>query len=165
MDARCNAETNQNTIGRATFPGAKKLYINCDAGGSDGWRVHLWKYELAFLAEETGLEIHVSHFPPGTSKWNKIEHRLFCYISRNRAGKPLIDIQTVVNLIGSTTTKNGLKVRRVVDRNQYPTGACSQKAWNERIVIFANLSKNQLEICLKLTFQSLIVWNFKFFAL
>lgn len=109
-------------IGRATFPNAKRLYMNCDAGGSNGWRVRLWKYELALLAEETGLEIHVSHFPPGTSKWNKIEHRLFCYISRNWAGKPLIDIQTVVNLIGSTTTKSGLKVRCVVDHNQYPTG-------------------------------------------
>ncbi|MBQ6205648.1 MAG: ISAzo13 family transposase [Oscillibacter sp.] len=109
-------------LGQATFPNAKRLYVNCDAGGSNGWRVHLWKYELALLAEEIGLEIHVSHFPPGTSKWNKIEHRLFCYISRNRAGKPLIDIRTVVNLIGSTTTKNGLKVRCVVDYNQYPTG-------------------------------------------
>ena len=109
-------------IGRVTFPDAKKLYINCDAGGSNGWRVHLWKYELALLAGETGLEIHVSHFPPGTSKWNKVEHRLFCYISRNWEGKPLIDIQTIVNLIGSTTTKTGLKVRCVVDHNQYPTG-------------------------------------------
>ena len=109
-------------IGQATFPNARRLYINCDGGGSNGWKVHLWKYELALLAEETGLEIHVSHFPPGTSKWNKIEHRLFCYISRTWEGKPLIDIQTIVNLIGSTTTKTGLKVRCVVDYNKYPTG-------------------------------------------
>ena len=96
-----------------------KTRYGIDAGKNKSIR---WKYELALLAEETGLEIHVSHFPPGTSKWNKIEHRLFCYISRNWAGKPLIDIRTVVNLIGSTTTKNGLKVRCVVDYNQYPTG-------------------------------------------
>ena len=110
-----------NIVGKSTFPDTKRIYINCDGGGSNGWRVRLWKYELALLAEETGLEIHVSHFPPGTSKWNKIEHRLFCYISRNWAGKPLIDIATVVNLIGSTTTSKGLKVKCVVDDNSYET--------------------------------------------
>ena len=110
------------TVGKATFPSASSIYINCDGGGSNGWRVRLWKYELAMLAEETGLEIHVSHFPPGTSKWNKVEHRLFCFITKNWAGKPLIDIKTTVNLISSTTNKNGLKVRCVVDENLYPTG-------------------------------------------
>ena len=111
-----------NIVGKLTYPNTKKLYINCDGGGSNGWRVRLWKYELALLAEETDLEIHVSHFPPGTSKWNKIEHRLFCYITRNWAGKPLIDINTVVNLISSTTTDKGLIVKCVVDTNKYPTG-------------------------------------------
>ncbi len=111
-----------NIVGKPTYPNAKSLYINCDGGGSNGWRISLWKYELALLAQETGLEIHVSHYPPGTSKWNKIEHRLFCYITKNRAGKPLVDINTVVNLISSTTTKKGLEVKCVVDTNTYQTG-------------------------------------------
>ena len=109
-------------IGKETYPNAKRLYITCDGGGSNGSRIHLWKAQLAQLAEKTGLEIHVSHFPPGTSKWNKIEHRLFCFISRSWAGQPLIDIETVINLIGSTTTQQGLKVKCVLDENEYPTG-------------------------------------------
>ena len=96
--------------GRVNFPNAKKLFITCDGGRSNGCRVRLWKELLAVFAEETGLEVMVCHFPPGTSKWNKIEHRLFCYTSRNREGKPLIDIQTMVNFISNTTTKNGLTV-------------------------------------------------------
>ena len=111
-----------NIVGKHTYPDAKKLYINCDGGGSNGWRVRLWKYELALFAEETGLELHVSHFPPGTSKWNKIEHRLFCYITKNWSGKPLVDINTIVNLISSTKTNKGLVVKCVVDTNIYPTG-------------------------------------------
>ena len=111
-----------NIVGKPTYPDAKKLYINCDGGGSNGWRVRLWKYELALFAQETGLEIHVSHFPPGTSKWNKVEHRLFCYITKNWSGKPLIDINTIVNLISSTTTQKGIVVKCVVDTNSYPTG-------------------------------------------
>ena len=111
-----------NIVGKPTYPKAKKLYINCDGGGSNGWRVRLWKYELALFAQETGLEIHVSHFPPGTSKWNKVEHRLFCYITKNWSGKPLIDINTIVNLISSTTTNKGLTVKCVVDTNTYSTG-------------------------------------------
>ena len=87
--------------GRVNFPKAKKLLITCDGGGSNGCRVRLWKEQLAVFAEETGLEVMVCHFPPGTSKWNKIEHRLFCYISRNWEGKPLIDIQTMVNFISN----------------------------------------------------------------
>lgn len=109
-------------IGKETYPNAKRLYITCDGGGSNGSRIHLWKAQLAELAEKTGLEIHVSHFPPGTSKWNKIEHRLFCYISKSWAGQPLIDIETVINLIGSTTTQQGLTVKCVLDENEYPTG-------------------------------------------
>ena len=111
-----------NIVGKETFPHARRLYINCDGGGSNGWRRRLWKYELAMFAQETGLEIHVSHFPPGTSKWNKVEHRLFCFITKNWAGKPLIDINTIVNLISSTRTKKGLEVKCVVDTNKYPTG-------------------------------------------
>ena len=109
-------------IGSINFPGAKRLLINCDGGGSNGCRVRLWKEQLAILAEETGLEITVCHFPPGTSKWNKIEHRMFCYITRNWAGKPLIDIQTVVNFISNTTTSTGLKVDCRVDERQYTKG-------------------------------------------
>lgn len=111
-----------NTIGKNTFPDAKKLYVTCDNGGSNGSRIWLFKHYLQNISNETGLEIHVSHFPPGTSKWNKIEHRLFCYISKNWQGQPLIDIETVVNLISSTTTKTGLKVACTVDSNSYETG-------------------------------------------
>ena len=109
-------------IGQENFPKTKKLLITCDGGGSNGCRNRLWKFSLASLAETTGLQIQVSHFPPGTSKWNKIEHRLFSYISNNWEGKPLIDIQTVVSLIASTTTKSGLKVQCQVDRRAYETG-------------------------------------------
>jgi hypothetical protein len=107
-------------LGRNTFPETDKLYINCDCGGSNGYRTRLWKYQLQEFSNRTGLEIYVSHFPPGTSKWNKIEHRLFCYISKNWAGKPLIDVETVVNLIANTTTKTGLSVICQLDDNIYP---------------------------------------------
>ena len=106
-------------IGKNTFPKAKRIYINADSGGSNGVRVKQWKYELQQFANYTGLEVHVSHYPSGTSKWNKIEHRLFCYISKNWQGKPLINIETVVNLISSTTTSTGLKVICQVDTNHY----------------------------------------------
>ncbi len=109
-------------IGSETFPDADKIYITCDGGGSNSSRTWLWKANLQRLADETGLEIHVSHFPPGTSKWNKIEHRLFCCISKNWEGKPLYDIETAVNLIGSTTTKKGLTVKCVVDERKYEKG-------------------------------------------
>jgi len=98
------------------------LYINADGGGSNGSRVKLWKVELQKLANELGKTIHVSHFPPGTSKWNKIEHKMFCFISKNWRGRPLIDTATIVNLIGNTRTKSGLKIRAKLDNNLYPTG-------------------------------------------
>ena len=106
-------------IGKVNFPDMSKILIVCDCGGSNGWRTRLWKYQLALLAEETGLELHICHMPPGTSKWNKVEHRLFCYLSKNWAGKPLLDIKTAVNYITNTTTKNGLVVSCEVDYNQY----------------------------------------------
>lgn len=109
-------------VGKNTFPNAKRLYITCDSGGSNGCRVWLWKHYVQELANETQMEIHVSHFPTGTSKWNKIEHRLFCFISKNWQGQPLINIETVVNLIGSTTTEKGLSVICRVDENHYETG-------------------------------------------
>ncbi len=109
-------------VGQWTFPKARKLYITADGGGSNSSRSRLWKLELAKLAEETGLTIEVSHFPPGTSKWNKIEHRLFCYITANWAARPLVDVQTAVHLIGSTTTTSGLKVICKLDEKSYHTG-------------------------------------------
>ena len=122
-------------IGQNTFPDADKIYITCDGGGSNGSRIWMWKYYLQELSNKTGLEIHVSHFPPGTSKWNKIEHRLFCYISKNWEGKPLLDIETVVNLIGSTTTKEGLEVVCVVDEKTYLTGIKISEEQKENINI------------------------------
>ena len=106
-------------VGKNTFPNTKRIYINADGGGSNRPRGLQWKYQLQQIADITGLEIHMSHFPPGTSKWNKVEHRLFCYITRNWQGKPLIDIETVVNLISSTRTSKGLKVQCVVDTRSY----------------------------------------------
>jgi hypothetical protein len=110
------------SMGEPLYPEAKRLLITADGGGSNGFRVRLWKLELQKLADETGLEIAVRHFPPGTSKWNKIEHRLFSAISQNWRGKPLTSHEVVVNLIAATTTKTGLKVRSALDQNQYPAG-------------------------------------------
>lgn len=110
------------TLGKQSYPEAKELIITADCGGSNGNRVRLWKHALQQFANETALIIKVRHFPPGTSKWNKIEHRLFSYISKNWRGKPLITKETVVNLIGSTKTKTGLKVMAVLDENTYEKG-------------------------------------------
>lgn len=109
-------------MGIQTYPKAKELLITADCGGSNGYRVKLWKVELQKLANELNLVIHVSHFPPGTSKWNKIEHRLFSYISKNWKGKPLITRETVVNLIANTKTSKGLEVQAVLDKNEYLSG-------------------------------------------
>jgi transposase len=110
------------SMGLPLYPSAEQILITADSGGSNGSRVRLWKHELQKLADETGLEISVSHLPPGTSKWNKIEHRLFSYISQNWRGKPLISHEVIVNLIAQTTTRTGLKVRCELDRNSYPKG-------------------------------------------
>jgi len=110
------------SMGRAAYPRAGKLLITADSGGSNGARVRLWKLELQKLADETGLEISICHLPPGTSKWNKIEHRLFSFISQNWRGKPLISHQVIVNLIAATTTRSGLRVRAEVDPRKYPKG-------------------------------------------
>lgn len=106
-------------MGAADYANAQALYINADGGGSNGSRVRLWKFELQRFANEIGKEIHVSHFPPGTSKWNKIEHKMFCFISKNWRGKPLVDTATIVQLIGNTTTKKGLIIRARLDENIY----------------------------------------------
>lgn len=111
-----------NMMGKERYPEATRLMITADSGGSNGSRIRLWKVELQKLANETGMEIHVSHFPPGTSKWNKIEHRLFSAISLNWRGRPLINHEVIVNLIESTRTNSGLSVRASLDTNQYPKG-------------------------------------------
>jgi transposase len=105
-----------------SYPTARKLLITADSGGSNGYRIRLWKVELQRFADETGLEISVTHFPPGTSKWNKIEHRLFSHISQNWRGKPLISHEVIINLIAATTTKKGLQVKCQLDTNSYPKG-------------------------------------------
>jgi transposase len=110
------------TLGRNTYPHATKLYINSDNGGSNGSRVRLWKKQLQEFANITGLDAHISHFPPGTSKWNKIEHKMFCFISKNWRGRPLISIETVIELISNTTTSKGLKIICVEDSNKYELG-------------------------------------------
>ncbi|MFH1605605.1 MAG: ISAzo13 family transposase [Pseudomonadota bacterium] len=108
--------------GRRIYPDAKTILITADGGGSNGWRLRLWKLELQKFADQTALGIAVCHFPPGTSKWNKIEHRLFSFISSNWRGEPLRDYETIVNLIAGTTTAKGLKVTCRLDRRKYPTG-------------------------------------------
>jgi Rhodopirellula transposase DDE domain len=108
--------------GRRIYPQAKTILITADGGGSNGWRLRLWKLELQKFADQTALAIAVCHFPPGTSKWNKIEHRLFSFISSNWRGEPLRDYETIVNLIAGTTTAKGLKVTCRLDRRKYPTG-------------------------------------------
>jgi len=110
------------SMGKESYPNATKLLITADGGGSNGSRVRLWKTELQRFADETGLQISVCHFPPGTSKWNKIEHRMFSYISQNWRGRPLVSIETIVNLIGATKTKKGLSIQTSVDTNEYAKG-------------------------------------------
>ncbi len=110
------------SMGSSRYPQAKQLVITADGGGSNGHRVRLWKLELSRFAQETGLDIQVHHFPPGTSKWNKIEHRLFSFITMNWRGKPLISHEVIVNLIASTRTRSGLAVRSEIDNAQYPKG-------------------------------------------
>jgi hypothetical protein len=109
-------------MGRRSYPKAQRLLITADSGGSNGARVRLWKWELQQLADETGLQISVCHFPPGTSKWNKIEHRLFSFISQNWRGKPLISHQVIIDLIAATTTTTGLIVKSKIDTNFYEKG-------------------------------------------
>ncbi|NEN99125.1 MAG: ISAzo13 family transposase [Moorea sp. SIO3I7] len=109
-------------MGIELYPGAQELLITADAGGSNGYRLRLWKTELQKLADETGLKIKVVHFPPGTSKWNKIEHRMFCKITENWRGRPLISREVVVNLIANTTTQTGLTIHAELDQGKYQIG-------------------------------------------
>jgi hypothetical protein len=109
-------------MGQERFPDATRLLVTADAGGSNGYRLRAWKVHLATLADETGLDITVCHYPPGTSKWNKIEHRMFSFITMNWRGRPLTSLRTVIELISATTTKTGLTIQAADDPNWYPTG-------------------------------------------
>ena len=109
-------------MGEEVYPRARRLLITADCGGSNGYRVRLWRRELQKLADELQLTIQVCHFPPGTSKWNKIEHRMFCHITANWRGRPLLSRQVVVNLIGSTTTREGLHIKAALDEKTYAAG-------------------------------------------
>jgi transposase len=110
------------TMGKARYPNARRLMITADGGGSNGARVRLWKIELQKFVDEIAVPVTVCHLPPGTSKWNRIEHRLFAFITKNWRGKPLVSLQAIVQLIGATSTKAGLKVRAELDTNTYPAG-------------------------------------------
>jgi len=109
-------------MGSRVYPRAQELLVTADAGGSNGYRIRLWKVAVQELADAIGLRISVCHFPPGTSKWNKIEHRMFCHITENWRGKPLVSRAVIVNLIGNTTTRTGLTITADLDENTYPTG-------------------------------------------
>ncbi len=123
-----------NVMGRHTYPQAKQLLITADGGGSNGYRVRQWKWEIQKMADEIGLNVSVCHFPPGTSKWNKIEHRLFSFISMNWRGKPLTSYEVIVSLIGSTKTTTGLRVKCRLDKNRYPLGI---KITNKQMITLA----------------------------
>ena len=125
--------------GSRLYPDARTLTITADGGGSNGWRLRLWKIEMQRFADETGLSITVCHFPPGTSKWNKVEHRLFSFISSNWRGEPLVDYETIVSLIARTTTATGLKVTCRLDRRKYSTG---RKVTDEEMNLL-NIERNK----------------------
>ena len=135
------------SVGKHTFASKNKIFITCDSGGSNGYRVRMWKYQLQQFANRTSLEIEVSHFPRGTSKWNKVEHRLFCYISKNWQGKPLVDVQTAVDLIGSTKTTAGLEVICVRDDTEYE--------------LARKVSDEDFELINIVKINPFVAWNYK----
>jgi hypothetical protein len=134
-------------LGKELDPDAKDIFITADGGGSNGSRNRLWKYCLQEFANETGLTIHVSHFPPGTSKWNKIEHRLLNHISMNWKGQPLTSLDVIINLIGHTTSQTGLKVYAMEDHNIYPT----KRKITDKLLNDLNITRNDV----------LGKWNYK----
>lgn len=109
-------------MGEWLYPKSKEILILADGGGSNGWRNRLWKKSLQQWADREGLSLMVCHFPPGTSKWNKIDHRMFCHITRNWRGKPLISHEVIINIIQATTTDKGLEIRAELDQESYPLG-------------------------------------------
>lgn len=135
-------------MGASRYPAASKLYITADSGGSNGSRNRLWKTELQELANETGLQIYVSHFPPGTSKWNKIEHRMFSYISKNWRGRPLETLLVIISLIESTTPESGLRIQCGLDRNIYETGVKVSEEDLEKINIARNDFHGEWNYCI-----------------
>jgi transposase len=126
------------TMGSPAYPGAQEIFITADAGGSNSYRTRAWKVELQRFADEFGLRVCVSHFPPGTSKWNKIEHRLFCHITQNWRGKPLRTFETVVQLIGNTRTAAGLRVKAKLDCGRYPKGVTITNAQMQALSLHQN---------------------------
>ena len=127
-----------NEMGKRRYPQARELFITADAGGSNGYRSRAWKHGLQKFADETRLRIHVSHFPPGTSKWNKIEHRLFCQLTQNWRGRPLRTFETIVDLIGQTRTAAGLRVKAELDKRTYATGVVTTQAEMEALLLHRN---------------------------
>ena len=125
-------------MGRSRYPEARELFITADAGGSNGHRSRAWKHELQKFADETRVRIHVSHFPPGTSKWNKIEHRVFCHITQHWRGKPLRTFETIVDLIGNTRTDAGLRVRTELHKRKYPTAVTATDAEMDALSLHRN---------------------------
>jgi len=142
------------SMGREAYPAATRLLITADCGGSNGYRVRLWKLKLQEMANETGLEISVCHFPPGTSKWNKIEHRLFSFITQNWRGKPLVSHEVIVNLIASTRTARGLTVRCELDKGSYPKGIKVSRKDFDQINITTNSFHGEWNYTLKPTNSS-----------
>ena len=146
-----------NTLGKNTFPDASRIYINCDGGGSNGANRRAWKVELQRFADKTGLSVVVSHYPPGTSKWNKIEHRMFSYITKNWEGKPLVSVENIINLIESTTTRTGLSIKCQLDTNKYEIGSVVTDGMLERVKITPRLPREDEEPdCTK----QLAIWNY-----
>ena len=135
--------------GKRIYPNADTILITADAGGSNGWRLRLWKLELQKFADQTAMAISVCHFPPGTSKWNKIEHRLFSFISSNWRGEPLRDYETIVNLIAATTTAKGLKVTCRLDRRKYPTGRAVSDEEMRQVNLQPNKFHGEWNYCIK----------------
>ena len=146
-----------NTLGKNSFPKAKRIYINCDGGGSNGSSRRAWKVELQHFADKTNLTVVVSHYPPGTSKWNKIKHRMFSYISRKREGKPLLSVETIIDLIESTTTRNGLSIQCQLDTNKYELGVPITDGMLERVKMTPRPPRrNEEDACSK----QLAAWNY-----
>ena len=135
--------------GKRIYPNADTILITADAGGSNGWRLRLWKLELQKFADQTAMAISVCHFPPGTSKWNKIEHRLFSFISSNWRGEPLRDYETIINLIAATTTAKGLKVTCRLDRRKYPTGRAVSDEQMRKVNLQPNKFHGEWNYCIK----------------
>jgi hypothetical protein len=135
--------------GKRIYPNANTILITADAGGSNGWRLRLWKLELQKFADQSAMAISVCHFPPGTSKWNKIEHRLFSFISSNWRGEPLRDYETIINLIAATTTAKGLKVTCRLDRRKYPTGREVSDQQMRQVNLQPNKFHGEWNYCIK----------------